>query len=277
MKNWVFYGTLALPLVAFGLCGYILWRWGSNTVYAIVLLLDVPVLLGIILRLWRANKAWFRRSTPIPREDPLYHRTLDLAVKMGVPQHNLYVADPALMAKRRVVGAVNVGVRRHAIMLSEFFLKELTQDEQDAIIAHELAHTKMGHGLRRAKASLSYYLAGWNLFICSSFPNSQASNLPDSWVGSIGGAGLVLLLAGITIVRTSFALDSQTEADEIAVKVLGTGDALISGMKKLIESPEIRSDPKKYRRAHQSLYDRLVRIQTLSRSLAAQSHSRQET
>ena len=277
MKNSVFYGTLALPLVAFGLCGYILWRWGSNAVYAIVLLLDVPALLGIILRLWRANKAWFRRSTPIPHEDPLYHRTLDLAVKMGVPQHNLYVADPALMAKRRVVGAVNVGVRRHAIMLSEFFLKELTQDEQDAIIAHELAHTKMGHGLRRVTASLSYYFAGWNLFICSSFPNSQASNLPDSWVGSIGGAGLVLLLAGITIVRTSFALDSQTEADEIAVKVLGTGDALISGMKKLIESPEIRNDPKKYRMARQSLYNRLVRIQTLSRSLAAQSHSRQET
>ena len=69
----------------------------------------------------------------------------------------------------------------------------------------------------------------------------------------------------------------QAEADEIAVDVLGNGDALISGMKKLVESPEIRADQKKYRMAYLSLYGRMVRIQNLSRSLAARNLAQKDT
>jgi hypothetical protein len=42
-----------------------------------------------------------------------------------------------------------------------------------------------------------------------------------------------------------------------------------SGLKKLLDSAEIRADQKKYGMARRSLYGRMVRIQNLSRSLAA--------
>ena len=277
MKNQVLYGIVAFPLAAFGLCGYILWRWGSADVYVVALALDAPLVFGTVLRLWSDSKSWHQRSTPIPREDPLYPRTIELAMKMGVPQHDLYAADPTLMAKRRAVGAITTGIRRHTVLFSDYFLKALTQEEQDAIIAHELAHTKQSHALRSVIASFSFYFAGWNLFFFAAIPNLQTPNLPDSWVSGIAGAGLIPFVAGITMVRPYIATKSQTEADEIAVNVLGSGDFLISGMKKLIESPEIKSDQKKYRIARQSLYGRMVRIQTLSRSLASRNISQKNT
>ena len=56
--------------------------------------------------------------------------------------------------------------------------------------------------------------------------------------------------------------------------ILGTRNSRISiyhgsGLKKLLDSAEIRADQKKYGMARRSLYGRIVRIQNLSRSLAA--------
>jgi heat shock protein HtpX len=196
---------------------------------------------------------------------------------MGVPHHDLYVADPTLMMRRKAVGAMTTGIRRHGIMFSDYFLRALDREEQDAIIAHELAHTKQSHALTSFVASLSYYFAGWNLFFFSAIPNLQTSNLPKSWVSSIAGAGVFLFFAWIIIVRPYLSMKNQTEADEIAVNVLGSGDSLISGMKKLAESPEIIADQKKYRMAHLSLYGRMVRIQNLNRSLAARKLAQKDT
>jgi predicted transcriptional regulator len=70
---------------------------------------------------------------------------------------------------------------------------------------------------------------------------------------------------------------NQMEADEIAVNLLGSGDSLISGLKKLVESPQIVADQKKYRMTHLSLYGRMVRIQNLSRSLAAGKLAQKDT
>jgi len=67
------------------------------------------------------------------------------------------------------------------------------------------------------------------------------------------------------------------EAEGVAVKALGSGDSLISGTKKLIESPEIRADPKKYCIARQDLCERMVLIQNLSRSFAARNLSPENT
>ena len=271
LKNGPLYGILSVPLVAFGVCGYILLHWGNAEVYGVVFALDAPAAFGIFLRLRNDGKSWHQRSTPIPRENPLYPRTNELATKMGVPHHDLYVADSTLMVMRKAVGAVTTGIRRHSVMFSDYFLRALNLEEQEAIIAHELAHTKQSHILTSAVTSLSYYFAGWNLFFFSAIPNLQTSNLSRSWVSSIAGAGILLFFGGIIIVRPYLAMKSQIEADEIAVNVLGNGDSLISGMKKLVESPEIKADQKKYRMAYQSLYGRMVRIQNLSRSLAARN------
>ena len=277
LKNGTLYGILTVPLAALCVCGYILWHWGNAEVYGVILLLDASIAFGAFLRLRNDSKSWYRRSTPIPRENPLYPRTDDLATKMGVRHHDLYVADATLMVKRKAVGAVNTGIRRHSIMFSEYFLRALSQEEQDAVIAHELAHTKQSHALTSAVTSLGYYFAGWNLFFFSAIPNLQTSNLPESWVSSIAGAGIFLFFGGIIIVRPFLAMKSQTEADEIAVNVLSSGDSLISGMKKLVESPEIKADQKKYRMAYLSLYARMVRIQNLSRSLAARNLAQKNT
>ena len=277
MKNGILYGILGVPIIAFGVCGYILWRWGNTSVYAVVLAIDASIVLGTVLRFQSDSKSWHQRSTPIPIEDPIYLRTNNLAMKIGVPQHDLYVADPTLMAKRRAVGAATTGIRRHAIVFSDYFLKALTQEEQDAIIAHELAHTKQSHGLIQVLASISFYFAGWNLFFFSAIPNFQSTNLPEFWINGIAGAGLILFILGIIAVRPYLAAKSQIEADEIAVNALGSGESLISGMKKLVESPEIRGDQKKFRLARLSLYDRMVRIQTLSRSLAARNLLQEKT
>ena len=133
---------LGVILVSLGICGYILWRWGNPGVYAVVLFLDGPIIIGIFLRLRNDTKAWLQRSVVIPNGDPLQERTNEIAAKIGVPRHDLYVADPVLMAKKRAFGAATTGIGKHAIFFTDYFLKDLTPEEQNAIIAHELAHTK---------------------------------------------------------------------------------------------------------------------------------------
>ena len=120
LKNGPLYGILSVPLVAFGVCGYILLHWGNAEVYGVVFALDAPAAFGIFLRLRNDGKSWHQISTPIPRENPLYPRTNELATKMGVSHHDLYVADSTLMVMRKAVGAVTTGIRktqRHVLRL----------------------------------------------------------------------------------------------------------------------------------------------------------------
>ena len=264
-----------IVVVAFGVCGYILWRWGNPGVYAVVLFLDGPIVIGILLRVRNDSKAWRQRSILISDEDPLQARTNDLEVKIGVPHHDLYVANPGLMARKRGFGAATTGIRKHAIFFTNYFLKELTPEEQNAIIAHELAHTKQGHGLTRFLAIIGLYFAGWNLLLFSAVPNLDNPNLSGLWTNAIASFGIMIFVIGIFIVGPYLSAKGQIEADEISVKTLGNGDALISGLKKLLEVPEVKGDQKKYRAAHRSIYDRIVRIQTLSRSLSTQNISQE--
>ena len=259
---------ITFPLAGFGICGYILWRWGNVFSYAIVILLDAPITLGILLRGWRARKAWYWQSKPLATEDPMRLRVATLAARMGVPAPNLYIADPTLMARRKAFGAVTMGLRKRAIMVSDFFLKTLSPDEQDAILAHELGHSK-SQVLHSFIASLSYYLAGWNLFLSAGIPNVQDSSFSEAVAGRIAGGGLILILAGILIVRPYILNSGQLEADEAAVNILGNGDALLSGFKKILECVQAQGDPKMYENARRSLYARMVKTQEISRSLAS--------
>src|SRR3989442_12455170 len=148
------------------------------------------------------------------------------------------------MGKRRVVGAITTGIRTHIVLFSDYFLKALTQGEQDAIIARELAHTKQSHALKSVMASFSFYFAGWNLFFFAAVPNLQTPNLPDSWVSGMAETGIILYVTGITMSRPYLAAKSQTHSDEIAANVLGRGASLIRSMNKLNESTEMNTDQK---------------------------------
>lgn len=275
MKNMVLRVIFLVLLVAFGVCGYILWRWGNPGGYGVVVLLDGPIVIGILLRLRNDSVSWRQRSVVIPDGDPLQARTNELEAKMGVPHHDLYIADPALMAKKRAYGAATTGIRKHAIFFTDYFLKELTPEEQSAIIAHELAHTKQTHALTRFVASMGFYFAGLNLLLFSAIPNFDDPNISKFWTNRIASFGIIMFVIGIFAVGPYLSASSQIEADEISVKTIGNGDSLISGMKKLLEVPEVKGDQKRYRSAHRSIYDRIVRIQTLSRSLSSRNTSQE--
>ncbi|MEM9091721.1 MAG: M48 family metalloprotease [Cyanobacteria bacterium P01_F01_bin.53] len=70
----------------------------------------------------------------------LRDRLFALAKPAGVKLQNIYLLP---MRRSRMVNAF--AVKNNTVMVTDYLLKQLSKDEVDAIMAHELAHLQLGH------------------------------------------------------------------------------------------------------------------------------------
>jgi len=138
----------------------------------------------------------------------LRDRLAALADKAGVRLQQLYVVP---MKRSRMANAF--AVQGGVVLLTDWLLENLEAREIDAVLAHELAHHRLGHPRRLAFAAMGGAAAG------------AASYLALGVAGAVAvGTVLSLLLVRFFSRRFEYA------ADALAIRLTGDPEALVSGL-----------------------------------------------
>ncbi len=227
MRDSLFYTLLAVPLAALLVWFYTLTRWGDFRTYYAVVFIDAIILAGPTIARRRRDQTILHYSSPLGRGNSLQERTDTLAQKMGIGPVIVHLADSQRL---RRINALQVGVRKPAIVISGILLRELLPEEQDAILAHELAHAKRRHVLKRTLVSYGYFLAGLDLALFAGY-----WSLPLEWSTALIQAGVVLFLAGVLLTGPYMGAQFEAEADQVAVQTIGSADPLASALTKLVQ------------------------------------------
>ena len=223
-------GALALAgaELAYALLRLTPWWWllGAAAFFA------ASVLLTLVAPIWLLPL--FYRLTPLP-DGPLRARLVALAARAGVPVLGVWVGDQS--RKSRTANAAVTGLgRTRRIILFDTLLRELSEDEIEAVLAHELAHHAhadiwRGLAVHGVVTVATFWLADRVLAIV-------VARLGLSGPADLAGLpllGLILLAAGLLAMPLTNGWSRRVErqADDFAVRLLGRADAFVGAMERL--------------------------------------------
>lgn len=205
------------------------WAWAAFLGFQALLLVLAPVL---ILPL-------FNRLTPL-EEGGLRTRLLDLGRRAGFTAHTILVMDGSRRSRHSNAFFTGFG-RFRKIVLFDTLITQLTGEELEAVLAHEMGHSRLGHIPKRLAWSAFTLLAGFAAV-------GWLLGRPE-FAGAFGfpaNAGLAptLMLFGLLSGPVTFWLSpvlnhwSRThefEADAFAARILGTPRPLMGALRKLSE------------------------------------------
>lgn len=139
---------------------------------------------------------------------PLRDRLFALAAKAGVTLQQLYVLP---MRRHRMANAF--AVQGGVVLLTDWLLENLERREVDAVLAHELAHIRLGHPRQLGIAAAVGVLAGAALVAVAGFATAV-----------VAGVILSLLVARFVSRRCEY------QADALAVRLTGDAEALVTAL-----------------------------------------------
>jgi STE24 endopeptidase len=132
----------------------------------------------------------------------------------------------------------------------------MSNEEVNAVMAHELAHAKRKHVMKISGLLLFTSIIGLDLFVV-------AATLGQNSIWPLISilAGFVVLFLGPQLVLR-LQRKFELEADEIAVRTLGEGRPLVSALQKLVELNLVPADRKSG--THPSIAKRIKRIEQIT-------------
>jgi Zn-dependent protease with chaperone function len=187
-----------------------------------------------------------------------------LANKMGVSHVNLYSID---WKKFKIANAFQAGPSKFSVFVSNYLLENMTNEEVNAVMAHELAHAKRKHVMKISGLLLFTSIIGMDLFVVAA-TLSQTSIWP---VITIIAGFVVLFLGSQLVLRLQRKF--ELEADEIAVRTIGEGGPLVSALQKLVELNLVSADRKSG--THPSVAKRIQRIEQIG-NMPREQHNKIE-
>ncbi len=128
-----------------------LWAWAGTFLVQVILMVVVPV--------WILP--WFFKFTPLP-EGALRERLLRLAERAGFRHAGLQVMDGSRRSRHSNAFFTGLG-RFRKIILFDTLLQQLSEEEAEAVLAHEIGHDRMGHIRRMLVLSLVGSLLAFRL------------------------------------------------------------------------------------------------------------------
>lgn len=193
-----------------------------------------------------------QRATPIT-DKSLLSSFRELANRMGVQDVDLYSID---WEKFKVANAFQAGPRKFSIFVSNYLIKNMTTEEVQAVMAHELAHAKRRHVAKFLALILGTVMIAIDILIVgASLAKATIWGLVPFAIGFI----MCLLVPRLDFrVMKKFEL----EADEIAVKTIGDGNSMISALKRLAVLNLIPGD--KGSPTHPPITKRIQRIEQIT-------------
>ena len=190
----------------------------------------------ILLWLYPAVIArWFNKFTPLPEGD-LRSRVEALAAKAGFRMGGIFVMDAGQRSSHS--NAYFTGLVRPRIVLFDTLLKSMTNEETEAVLAHEIGHWRGGHVRRMIILTLAMQFAG--LFILSLALTWPPLFTAFGMAGpSYHGALALAALAGGSVtfwlgpLMAALSRRHEYEADAYSRKLVGKSEALMSALIKL--------------------------------------------
>lgn len=175
-----------------------------------------------------------------------------LANKMSISHVNLYSID---WKKFKIANAFQAGPSKFSVFVSNYLLENMSNEEVNAVMAHELAHAKRKHVMKISGLLLLSSIIGIDLFVVAA-----ALGQTSIWAAVPILAGFVVLFLGPQLVLR-LQRKFELEADEIAVRALGEGRPLVSALQKLVELNLVPADRKSG--THPSVAKRIKRIEQI--------------
>ena len=256
---------LPVVLVVYALLRTTPWWW----LWSALALLVLGALLTLVAPVWLAPL--FYRLTPLG-EGSLRRRLVGLGERLGVPVIGVWVADQS--TKSRTANAAVTGLgRTRRIILFDTLATGFTDDEVEAVLAHELAHHLHGdvwrglavqsaitvgilwladHALRAGSAALG--LAG----------PADPAGLPLFGL-IVVGASLVALPLG-----NGWSRRVERQADDFALRATRAPEPFIGAMERLADLNLAERQPHRLKEvflySHPSVGRRIARAREFSRS-----------
>ena len=207
------------------------WIWGFIAFFGFQLLMMVlyPIL---ILPL-------FNKLSPLP-EGELKERLMDLSERTGFKAKTIQVIDGSKRSGHSNAYFTGFGKFRR-IVLYDTLIEQLTPEELEAVLAHEIGHYKMNHIPKMLAVVCVFTLSGFFLIhtLAQSAWFPESFNLPSgSEHGVIPALLLFTMIAGyytfwISPIMNYWSRKNEYEADDFARDGLQDPMPLIRALRKL--------------------------------------------
>ncbi|MDG0964129.1 MAG: M48 family metallopeptidase [Opitutales bacterium] len=181
----------------------------------------------------------FNKLTPL-EDGELKDRLMALSDKTGFKANTIEVIDGSKRSGHSNAYFTGFG-RFRRIVLYDTLIKQMSIEEIEAVLAHEVGHYKMGHIPKRLVMSFVMGLAGFGLmgYLLESAWFYSGLGLDVSLISSLSPLiiGLSLTLGFFTFwltpVSNLFSRKHEFEADHFAKIAVGGEEPLISALRKL--------------------------------------------
>jgi len=220
-------GLLALVVWFYTWAGprFWLYAWGAVTLFSLFFSLFYSQLIVPL----------FNKQTPL-EAGALRDKIQAFAGRVGFRLDNIYVMDGSKRSTKANAYFTGFGPRKR-VVLYDTLLKELTEEEIVAVLAHEIGHYKKRHTLQGL--GVSVLQTGFMLWLFSCFVNDATLSLAlggDKAYFQLGLVAFVLLYSPVStllgVVLNRWSRKNEYEADHYAA-AWGYGVHLISGLKKI--------------------------------------------
>jgi len=205
-----------------------LWAWAALLGFQLVMFVLAPVL---ILPL-------FNKFTPLP-EGTLRERLMALAQRTGFRARSMEVMDGSKRSQHSNAFFTGLG-RFRKIVLFDTLIGQLTEQELEAVLAHEIGHFKLKHITKRLVLSAAGSLAGFwlvSLLARADWFYRAFGFQPGNIAPALLLFGLLAGVVGFWLSPLAHWLSRRHEyaADAFAAGVMKRPDALIGALRKLEE------------------------------------------
>jgi STE24 endopeptidase len=212
----------------------------------------------------------FNKLKPL-ESGPLREKIESFAQKISFPLTNIFVMDGSKRNTKANAYFSGLGNKK-TVVLFDTLIREQSEEELVSVLAHEVGHYKLKH-IQKGMV-ISILQMGVLLFVLSLFINrpelSQAVGLnTETPVFHLGLVAFSLLYSPLSMLTGIFMhMDSRKnefEADDYAKRHTGTGEHLISALKKLSSSNLSNLNPDKwyvfFHYSHPPLLERVRNLQ----------------
>jgi STE24 endopeptidase len=229
--------VLILGIVGWFGASWWLWAWGAMMGFQLLMTVLAPVL---ILPL-------FNKLSPLP-EGSLKERLTAMARKTRFVARSIQVMDGSRRSRHSNAFFTGFG-RLRRIVLFDTLIAQMDERELEAVLAHEIGHSKRRHlpkmfVVSAAGALTGLWLAGW-LAMQPVFVEAFGFSSPALTTEFTGpGVAPVLLLFGLLSGALTFWLSPlihwisrrhEYQADAFATEVMGDAQPMIGALRKLNE------------------------------------------
>jgi len=233
IKNTLLSVIISLPLLAalywfLEKTGHFWWlyAWGGYILFQWLLFFLYPVVIAPL----------FNKFTPL-EEGELKDRLNALAARTGFANQGIFVMDGSKRSSHSNAYFTGFG-RFRRIVLFDTLMEQLTVDELEAVLAHEIGHFKKKHVLKRMISSTLLMGAGFFLLnlLMQWTPLYQAFGFERV---SLHALMIILMFCSspfsflLTPLASSRSRKQEFQADRYSRDTMGSGDPLIRSLQKL--------------------------------------------